>query len=200
MTGAPIPDLHLPGNNMFIPERLDVEKFEVVEPAKQPELLRNSELSLLWYKRDDTFWLPKANVSVYLFSPVLNNTPRNAVLGRLFCDLFKDSIVEDIYDADMAELSFDLHYAGESIAVGAGGFSDKLAVLLETMLKRFANFEIDEKRFPEVVEDVSLCRGEQTDSRSECIGTILLWVNHTVKLATGMVMSKRRLSGRSRRN
>jgi len=31
MGGTVIPELHLPGRNPFIPERLDVEKFEVTE-------------------------------------------------------------------------------------------------------------------------------------------------------------------------
>jgi insulysin len=36
MGGTPIPDLHLPGKNPFIPERLDVEKFEVDEVGLCP--------------------------------------------------------------------------------------------------------------------------------------------------------------------
>ena len=85
----------------------------------------------------------------------MNSTPRNAVLARVFCDLFRDSITEDIYDADLAELSFNLGYAGEAIGISAGGFSDKLAVLLETMLTRLAAFEVDETRWIGVIDDVS---------------------------------------------
>lgn len=36
MGGTPIPDLHLPGQNPFIPERLDVEKFDVEEVSNWP--------------------------------------------------------------------------------------------------------------------------------------------------------------------
>jgi len=91
-----------------------------------------------------------------IIRPLLNATPRNAVLARLFCDLFRDSITEDTYDADLAELSFNLWYAGESISVGAAGFSDKLAVLTETMLKRLMKYEVDEGRFTGVVEEVCI--------------------------------------------
>lgn len=31
MSGAPITDLQLPGPNLFIPEKLDVQKFDVQE-------------------------------------------------------------------------------------------------------------------------------------------------------------------------
>ena len=156
MNGAPIPELHLPGENKFIPEKLDVEKFEVAKPTLRPELLRDSELSRLWYKRDDQFWVPKTNVDILLHSPVLNNTPRNAVLARLFCDLYRDSITEDTYDADLAELSFQLFYAGDTINVAAGGFSDKLAVLLEIMLDRLNDFKVDPTRYASIVDEVKL--------------------------------------------
>ena len=77
------------------------------------------------------------------------------MLAQLFCDLFRDSTTEDTYDADLAELSFQLWYAGDWIGIGAGGFSDKLAVLTETMLQRLMRFEVDEGRFEGVVDKAS---------------------------------------------
>ncbi|ORX37612.1 Metalloenzyme, LuxS/M16 peptidase-like protein [Kockovaella imperatae] len=156
MSGAPIPELKLPGKNLFIPERLDVNRFDVKEPALRPTLITDTSVSRLWHKQDDRFWLPKAYVNVLLHSPILNNTPRNHVLARLFIDLFGDSISEDIYDAEMAELSFNVQYSTSFIGIGAGGFSDKLAVLLETMLKKMMDFEVDPKRFDGIVEDLRL--------------------------------------------
>ena len=55
----------------------------------------------------------------------------------------------------MAELSFNMHYSPHFVSVGAAGFSDKLAVLLETMLRKMLVFEIEQKRFDSIVEDVS---------------------------------------------
>lgn len=89
-------------------------------------------------------------------SPILNVTPRNAVLSRLFCDLFSDSITEDVYDADLAELNFNLWNTSHWIQISAGGFSDKLAVLTEKMLEKFVNYKVDEARFQEVAEAVSV--------------------------------------------
>ncbi|ORY34641.1 putative A-factor processing enzyme [Naematelia encephala] len=154
LSGKPIPELHLPGENKFIPERLDVNQFDVTEPALRPELLRDTPLSRVWYKQDDRFWLPKATFQMALHSPLMNASPRHAVLGRLFCELFSDSITEDVYDADLAELSFSLQYTPEAISVGAAGFSDKLAVLVETMLTKLVAFEVDAARFGDIVEDV----------------------------------------------
>ncbi|WRT69793.1 uncharacterized protein IL334_006784 [Kwoniella shivajii] len=156
MSGKRLEELQLPGPNLFIPEKLDVEKFEVAEPAKRPMLLKDTPASRLWYKRDDRFWQPRANLDILLHTPILQTTPRNAVLARLYCDLFTDSITEDVYDADLAELSFSLWNEHQWIGISAGGFSDKLAVLTETMLQKFKNFKVDEGRFKEVVEATRL--------------------------------------------
>ncbi|KLT45842.1 hypothetical protein CC85DRAFT_239827 [Cutaneotrichosporon oleaginosum] len=151
-TGKPNPALHLPGPNAFIPENLHVEKRgDVKQPALRPELLRDNETSRLWYKRDDRFWLPKTNVHMELHNPLMEATPRTAVLTRLLCDAFTDSITEDIYDPMLAELSFHLWYSGDTISLLVGGFSDKLPLLTETMMTKLRNFKVDPDRFDKIV-------------------------------------------------
>jgi insulysin len=76
VAGAPIPELNLPPPNPFIPKRLDVEKFEVQEKALRPDLLKDTPLSRLWYKRDDTWWLPKTNVDIKLTRWVVEDLHR----------------------------------------------------------------------------------------------------------------------------
>ncbi|KAL1412548.1 metalloprotease [Vanrija albida] len=156
IAGAPIKGLGLPGPNLFVPEKLDVVRQDVKQPALRPELLRDSEVSRLWYKKDDRFWLPKTNMHVELQSPLLYVSPRTAVLGRLLCDLFVDATTEDVYDASLADLTFDLYYTGDSISISAGGYTDKLALMTETMLNKFVDFEIDPIRFEKVVDQVKL--------------------------------------------
>lgn len=76
-----IQEFHLPNKNDFIPTNLDVEKREVSEvrffcvrdellltpyqkPQRRPHLIYETELSQVWYKKDDQFWLPKASVVI----------------------------------------------------------------------------------------------------------------------------------------
>ena len=59
-----IPELYLPGRNEFLPENLNVDKLDVTQPAKRPHLIRENSLSQLWYKKDDQYWVPKAQVCV----------------------------------------------------------------------------------------------------------------------------------------
>lgn len=150
-SGKPIVDLHLPDPNRFVPESLDVEKREIANPATRPELLRDNEISRLWHKQDDRFWLPKTNVHIELRSPLMEATPRTAVLTRLLCDAFTDSITEDIYDAELAELSFHLWYSGDAISMLVGGFSDKLPLLTETMVGKLMALKVNPERFDKLV-------------------------------------------------
>lgn len=150
-SGKPLAALHLPDPNRFVPDNLDIEKREVAKPALRPELLRDTEISRLWHKQDDRFWLPKTNVHIELHSPLMDVTPRNAVLTRLLCDAFTDSITEDVYDAELAELSFHLWYSGDSISLLVGGFSDKLPLLTETMVSKLVGLKVNPERFDKLV-------------------------------------------------
>jgi insulysin len=44
-------ELHLPYENKFIPNRLEVEKKEMKEPLKMPKLIRNDENVRTWFKK-----------------------------------------------------------------------------------------------------------------------------------------------------
>lgn len=142
-----LPGLALPGPNAFIPENLAVEKIEGKTPVEEPSLIRDTALSRIWHKKDDRFWMPRANLFLSLRSPTLNVSPRNAVLARIYCDLFRDANTEEVYDAELAGLQFSLEYAGDSITLGTVGYNDKLPLLTRKMLELMKAFKADKDRF-----------------------------------------------------
>ena len=152
LSGSRPSELHLPHRNEFVPSRLDVERRDVREPAKAPKLIRKGPNVRLWFKKDDQFWVPKANVIVALRNPICNATPYSLVMAQLLTELVQDSLVEYSYDAEIAGLDYDLtaHSAGINIAVG--GYNDKLPVLLEKVLITLKNLEIKDDRF-EIVKE-----------------------------------------------
>lgn len=75
-------DFRFPAVNEFIPSRLDVQKLENVEQLKQPELIQDTPLTRIWYKKDDTFWVPKTNMWVLFQNLSLLATPRNTTMLR----------------------------------------------------------------------------------------------------------------------
>lgn len=147
-----IEELHLPHKNEFIPTKLDVEKVETKEPAKTPKLLRNDDLVRLWWKKDDTFWVPKANLSIKLRNQVTYANPLNFVKATLFVDLVKDALSTYSYDAEISGLSYDISAHMLGVDIGVHGYNDKMAVLLEKILITIRDMEIHADRFDVIKE------------------------------------------------
>ncbi|USW51351.1 Putative peptidase M16, metalloenzyme, LuxS/M16 peptidase, peptidase M16, middle/third [Septoria linicola] len=145
-------ELHMPAKNEFIPQRLDVEKKDVASAALTPTLIRNDPNLRLWWKKDDTFWVPKANVYVYLRSPIGYLSAYTAVLSSLFKELVDDSLTEYAYDAELAGLQYDLLRTANAYEVTVSGYNDKMHVLLEKVLVTMRDLEVKEDRFDIIKE------------------------------------------------
>ncbi|THG99965.1 hypothetical protein EW026_g2491 [Hermanssonia centrifuga] len=124
-----IKELFLPGPNEFIPTNLDVDRRNVDEPAQRPNLIRETAISSLWHKKDDRFWVPRANVLMDLRSPVAYESAKAAAMTRLFVDLVTHSLTEFSYDAELAGLSYTINSHNPGIFINLQGFNDKLHVL-----------------------------------------------------------------------
>lgn len=145
-------DLHLPHKNEFIPTRLDVEKLDIKEPAKTPRLLRNDDQMRLWWKKDDAFWVPKANINVLLRNPLTNATPANYVKTVFFTALVKDALTSYSYDAEISGLVYSVSANSLGMDVAVHGYNDKLPVLLEKILTTIRDLELRQDRFDIIKE------------------------------------------------
>ncbi|EWY79466.1 insulysin [Fusarium oxysporum NRRL 32931] len=149
--------LHLPHKNKFIPTKLEVKRKEVDKPALNPRVIRNDCIARTWWKKDDTFWVPRANVVVSLKTPLIYASAENNVKARLFSDLVRDTLEEYSYDAKLTGLQYNvgLHWPG--VFLNIGGYNDKLLVLLEQVVTTMRDLDIKEDRF-EIVRE-RLIRG-----------------------------------------
>ncbi|KAI6045609.1 Metalloenzyme, LuxS/M16 peptidase-like protein [Pisolithus marmoratus] len=118
-----IPDLHLPGRNEFIPTNLD--------PQHRPHLIRQSDISKVWYKKDDQFWLPRAAVA--------SDKPRTTVLTKLCADLVNDSLTEYTYDAELAGLAYHVTAHSLGMTLTLKGYNDKLPELAKYVVRALRN-------------------------------------------------------------
>lgn len=177
--------LHLPHRNEFIPTKLNVEKRELEEPAKAPKLIRNDEGVRTWWKKDDQFWVPKANVFITLRTPLVYASAANTVKAKLFCELVKDALVEYSYDAELAGLDYDCGIFANGLDVQVSGYNDKMSVLLEKVLISMRDLEVKPDRFRIVKE--RLLRGyrnwnfqqpfRQVGEYTRWLGTENGWIN-----------------------
>ncbi|OBZ83270.1 Insulin-degrading enzyme [Choanephora cucurbitarum] len=139
--------LVLPNTNAFIPNNFETHKKQVDTPAKRPELIANTPMMRLWHKKDDIFWVPRANVWILFRSPLAYATPINCVKTRLYTDLLKDSLNEYAYDAEVAGLSYNIENQLEGMLLAIGGYNDKLPVLLEKVVQKMRTFQVNPERF-----------------------------------------------------
>ncbi|KAH9898898.1 ubiquitin carboxyl-terminal hydrolase-like protein [Xylariomycetidae sp. FL2044] len=147
-----IPDLHLPHRNQFIPTKLEVEKKEPEKPALSPRVVRNDKVARTWFKKDDEFWVPKANLIVSCKNPIIFASAENSVKSKLFTDLVRDALEEYSYDAELAGLQYNVSLDSRGLFFEVSGYNDKLPVLLEQVLLTMRDLDVKDDRF-EIVKE-----------------------------------------------
>eukprot|EP00920_Eleutheroschizon_duboscqi_P034499 GHVT01082748.1.p1 GENE.GHVT01082748.1~~GHVT01082748.1.p1 ORF type:complete len:919 (+),score=103.84 GHVT01082748.1:336-2759(+) len=134
--------LRYPEPNLFIPRDITVKPLEVPKASKDappriPERLvfppdsPAYNKSLVHFKQDDSFFVPKLSVNLHISLPFMAESLRNWMIGRLFFGTVDESLCETLYDAQLAGLSLELsaEVPGE-VFIKAYGFSCKLLTLL----------------------------------------------------------------------
>ncbi|KAK4169407.1 ubiquitin carboxyl-terminal hydrolase [Cladorrhinum sp. PSN259] len=168
--------LHLPHKNNFIPTKLDVEKKDIQTPAVAPKIIRNDEVARTWFKKDDTFWVPKGTFAVRCRTPVINGAASRAK-ARLVTELIKDALEEYSYDAELAGLEYTVYTDARGLYLDVSGYNDKLAVLLEQVLATVRDLEVKDERFAIIKE--RLVRGYDNWELSapwHQVGNYLTWL------------------------
>ncbi|KAI9096425.1 Metalloenzyme, LuxS/M16 peptidase-like protein [Phlyctochytrium arcticum] len=141
------PELHLPTRNEFVPENFDIRHPEGTEKRSQVVIIKETELTRMWHKKDDTFWVPKANVWFQLKTPMSYLSPRACTLSRLYTDLLKDALNEFSYYAEVAGLSYSLDNNTDGMVLVVAGYNDKLPTLLTKIVEKMKTLKVDRERF-----------------------------------------------------
>ncbi|CAH1389545.1 unnamed protein product [Nezara viridula] len=139
-------ELHMPERNEFIPTNFDL--FPRDENANMyPVIIQETPYSRVWYKQDNDYLLPKVNMSFEFISPLAYLDPVSCNLTYMFVMLFKDALMEYAYAAELAGLRWELTNTKYGMVLGIGGYNHKQKILLEKIMEKMTNFEIDPKRF-----------------------------------------------------
>ncbi|KAK6178603.1 hypothetical protein SNE40_013354 [Patella caerulea] len=145
-------NLRLPDKNEFIPTQFDLVPTDPEAPAF-PELIKDSALTRLWYKKDDKFLLPKACTGLEFSSPYSYIDPVHSNMTYLFVTLFTDALNEYAYAAELAGLRYSLNCTQYGIHLNLGGYNDKQDILLQKILERLTSFRVDPKRY-EIIKEL----------------------------------------------
>ncbi|EWZ78148.1 hypothetical protein FOWG_17524 [Fusarium oxysporum f. sp. lycopersici MN25] len=110
-----------------------------------------------WWKKDDSFWVPRADVNVSLKTPLIYASPESNVKARLFSDLVRDALEEYSYEAELAGLQYNVSLDSRGLFLDVSGYNDKLPVLLEQAVTTMRDLHFKEDRY-EIVRE-RLTRG-----------------------------------------
>ncbi|KAK8900794.1 hypothetical protein QC760_010558 [Botrytis cinerea] len=153
--GDRLPELHLPHANPFIPTNFVVEKKEAQTPAISPKLIRNDDSVRLWFKKDDTFLLPKANVFIVCRNPLPTATAENSLKVKMYTDLVYDALEDYAYYAELAGLEYSVSSHSMGLEINVSGYNNKLPVLLEMILIAMKNLVVKQDRFEIIKERIT---------------------------------------------
>ncbi|CAG9815290.1 unnamed protein product [Phaedon cochleariae] len=146
------PDLRMPEKNEFVPT--DFNLYPIDEDVTEfPIIIEDTPLTRVWFKQDDQFLLPKANLMFDFVSPLAYLDPLNCNLTHMLVQLFRDALNEYAYAAELAGLKWELINTKYGLILGIGGYNNKQHILLRKIMEKLANFKIDPKRFEIIKEN-----------------------------------------------
>ncbi len=142
----PIPELHLPKPNPYVPERLDLLD-------RQPVLLLEEPGLTAYYLQDTTFERPR-NVYLFRMRPAndLVDEAEEAVLLDLYLDIIRERTNEEIYTAAVGGASASISGSLEGLRVTVSGYSGSAERLLDTVSGELRTVELPPVQFEAIKE------------------------------------------------
>ena len=119
--------LDLPPPNNLIPKKYDVLDANE-EYSAAPQLLKQWDDTDLWYKKDDKFGRPKAQVALKIYTADCNFgfTAQSRVFVKVWRAVLGEHLREFNYMAECANLTFKATLLYDNIDVSWGGFDDSM--------------------------------------------------------------------------
>nr|WP_255555537.1 insulinase family protein [Enterovibrio paralichthyis] len=140
------PTLSLPDKNPFISYELDPAPLEAPDKDK-PELIQELPGFRLWHLQDTEYRVPKGVIYVAIDSPHAVESVENIVKTRVSVEMLLEAINETTYPAEVAGLSYNLYAHQGGVTLKLSGFNEKLPLLLDLVLQKFANRDFNPERF-----------------------------------------------------
>lgn len=161
----PIPDNHIakwkgvtehenirvPSENAFIPNNLALlddlphsEKELVPTPIK----IVDDHYMEIYYAPDRDFMLPKVSWQFMIRTPSIDMTDaKKIVMGDLYVKCIKDQLNPVSYNANIADLDFEIERKENGIKISIEGYSDNADALFRVILQKLKNVECSNELF-----------------------------------------------------
>ncbi|RHY93303.1 hypothetical protein DYB35_000165, partial [Aphanomyces astaci] len=140
------PNLHYQAPNPFIPT--DLSLIHVSDSQQNaPRRLPTDDGPPVWYHPGVPFRTPRAHVVCSVTNPTVIQSAKAMMASGLYLRLVKDALNAYAYQAQVAQLSFDVHIKDAGFELFACGFNDKLPQLVRVMVHTLVGLEFADSRF-----------------------------------------------------
>ncbi|KAG5307659.1 NRDC protein, partial [Acromyrmex insinuator] len=114
----PLPDFHLQEANLYIEYSLELP----AKVLKYPVKLYSSNIAELWYLPDSKFGLAKSYMYTHFISSLGLQSPENAALMTMYCNILKLQAVEELHPAVKSGLyTYDISLSEKGIITKISG-------------------------------------------------------------------------------
>ncbi|KAG5305856.1 NRDC protein, partial [Pseudoatta argentina] len=143
----PLPDFHLPEENLYIEYYLELPE----KVPKYPVKLYSSNIAELWYLPDTKFGLAKTYMYTHLISSLGLQSPENAALMTMYCNIIKLQAVEELYPAVKSGLyTYDISVSEKGIIIKISG---PMPILLLLIIIKYMKYLDVTKEMFELIKD-----------------------------------------------
>jgi len=132
----------MPYPNTFIPRKVDLLVQNPDMPI-YPKLVKETEKSLIYYKQDHKFNVPKA----YGYCRIYTNdndfpvNPEACIYLRLYLLVLYEDLREMIYMANSAGMNCSLSVYGDRLVFKFSGFNNSLKALVDSFLQKLCDYK-----------------------------------------------------------
>lgn len=166
--------LNLPEPNLFIPSRLGVKSQPLLPTPRDlpensnqhaPQLVVAHHRAKAWFKQDQVFEQPRAQLFLRLKLPQVAQGVEGAARAHLFAALVQDQLSEYAYPARLAGLNYSLGANPRGLEIEISGYSSRQGLLLNTIADHVRRARFAPERFELLkAELVREWRNQQKDS------------------------------------
>ena len=143
----------LPGRNRFISDHSQPYPLEVAD-KKLPTALVSNEALDLWHLQDPDFRVPKGHIYLNLQAPAVTASAENFGCSRIWAELMIDALNEDLYDAEVAGLHFNIYPTQTGITIHTTGLSAGQLPLLSYLMRQAWSVRFERQRWQAVSQQL----------------------------------------------
>lgn len=142
----------LPAPNRFLNSRTAPLPLE--GSTSLPQCLEDSTQLQLWHLQDPDFRVPRGHIYLSLKLPAVHSSARHFAMARLWSELMIDALNDDLYDAEVAGLHFNIYPTQTGITMHSTGLSAGQIPLMQHLIKRALKTRFARRRWSDLKQSL----------------------------------------------